>query len=152
PAYGQPPTSGQLVLPPPTGPFAVGRVTVHWIDRSRSEPLKPDHGPRELMVDVWYPADSAAGPWAEYLDRSAFDQPQSAERLKGYLRTAYDAIKAGSVSTHAIQGAPFTRAAKRSPVLVFSHGGGEARETYTAQLGDLASHGYVVAAVTHTYD
>jgi hypothetical protein len=26
------------------------------------------------------------------------------------------------------------------------------RETYTAQLVDLASHGYVVAAITHTYD
>jgi len=104
------------------------------------------------MVDVWYPADVAAGPTAEYLDPSAFDQPRSAERLKGYLRTAYDPIKAGVVRTHAIQGAPFARSAKRSPVLIFSHGGGEARETYTAQLEDLASHGYVVAAITHTYD
>src|SRR5262249_9173890 len=33
-----------------------------------------------------------------------------------------------------------------------SHGGGELRETYTAQLEDLASHGYAVAAITHTYD
>jgi predicted dienelactone hydrolase len=104
------------------------------------------------MVDVWYPAESAAGPAAEYLYPSAFDQPQSAERLKGYLRTAYDAIKAGRVRTHAIQGARFARSAKRRPVLIFSHGGGEARETYTAQLEDLASHGYVVAAITHTYE
>jgi predicted dienelactone hydrolase len=37
-------------------------------------------------------------------------------------------------------------------VLIFSHGGGEARETYAAQLEDLASHGYVVAAISHTYD
>jgi predicted dienelactone hydrolase len=41
---------------------------------------------------------------------------------------------------------------KRSPVLIFSHGGGEARETYTAQLEDLASHGYAVAAITHTHE
>jgi predicted dienelactone hydrolase len=104
------------------------------------------------MVDVWYPADSGAGPTAEYLDASAFDQPRTADRLKGLLRTGYDAIKAGLVRTHATQGAPFARSAKPSPVLIFSHGGGEARETYTAQLEDLASHGYVVAAITHTYE
>ena len=146
-------TNGELgALPPPSGSFGVGRVTVHWTDASRVEPLAADRGYRELMVDIWYPADSAAGPAAEYFDPSAFDQPLSAERLKGYLRTAYDAIKTGRVRTHAIQAAPFAYSAKRSPVLIFSHGGGEARETYTAQLEDLASHGYVVAAITHTYD
>jgi predicted dienelactone hydrolase len=146
-------TSGGLpALPVSTGPFAVGRVTVHWTDRSRSESVATDRGPRELMVDVWYPADAAAGPAAAYLDPSAFNQPQSAERLKGLLRTTYEGVKAGHVRTHAIQGAPFARSAKRSPVLVFSHGGGELRETYAAQLEDLASHGYAVAAITHTYD
>jgi Platelet-activating factor acetylhydrolase, isoform II len=40
----------------------------------------------------------------------------------------------------------------RAPVLIFSHGGGEARETYTAQLEDLASHGYAVAAITNTHE
>ena len=143
---------GTSTLPSPTGPFGVGRVTVHWTDRSRVEPLAPDRGPRELMVDVWYPADAAAGPVAPYLDASAFDQPQSVERLKGLLGTAYDAVKAGLVRTHAIQAAPFALSVKRSPVLVFSHGGGEAKELYAAQLEDLASHGYVVAAITHTYD
>jgi len=59
------------------------------------------------MVDIWYPADSASGPVAEYLDPSAFNQQRSAECLKGYLGTAYEAIKAGLVRTHAIQGAPF---------------------------------------------
>jgi Platelet-activating factor acetylhydrolase, isoform II len=151
PADGQTTIAAPATLPHPTGPFAVGRVTVHWADRSRIE-LTPNGGARELMVDVWYPAESASAPVAEYLDRSAFDQPRSAERLKGYLRTAYDAIKAGLVRTHAIEGAPFAHSAKRSPVLVFSHGGGEARETYTAQLEDLASHGYVAAAITHTYE
>ena len=145
-------SAGPGALPAPTGRFGVGRVTVHWTDTSRVEPLAADRARRELMVDVWYPADSAAEPDAQYLDPSAFDQPQSAQRLKAYLRTAYDDIKAGRVRTHAIQGAPFARSVKRSPVLVFSHGGGEARETYTAQLEDLASHGYVVAAITHTYD
>jgi hypothetical protein len=90
-----------------------------------------------IMVDVLYPADVAAGPTAEYLDPSASDQPRRAERLKRYLRTVYDPIKAGIVRTRAIQGTPSARSAKRSPVLIFSHGGGEARETYTARLKTL---------------
>lgn len=139
-------------LPKPTGSFAVGRVTVHWTDRSRTEPLSPDRAPRELMVDVWYPSDAASGPTAEYLDRSAFERPATAERLRGYLRGAYEAVKTGRVRTHAIERGPFARSVARAPALVFSHGGGEMRETYTAQLEDLASHGYVVAAITHTYD
>lgn len=151
-AYAQGTTARPGALPPPTGPFAVGKVTVHWTDTSRVEPLAAERRNRELMVDVWYPADSAAGPAAKYFNPSAFEQPQSAERLKSYLRSAYDAIRAGRVQTHAIERAPFARSAKHTPVLIFSHGGGEARETYTAQLEDLASHGYVVAAITHTYD
>ena len=125
---------------------------MHWTDRSRIESLAPDRGGRELMVDIWYPAERTDGPVAPYLDRSAFEQPSTAERLKGYLRAAYEPIKAGLVRTHAIQGVPFARSVKRSPVLIFSHGGGEARETYTAQLEDLASHGYAVAAITHTHE
>ena len=151
PADGQT-TSAALALPSPTGPFAVGRVTLHWTDRLRIESLTPAAGPRELMVDIWYPAEPAVAPVAAYIDRSAFDQPRSAERLKGYLRAAYDPIKAGLVRTHATQGTPFAHSVKRSPVLVFSHGGGEAREVYTTQLEDLASHGYTVAAITHTHE
>src|SRR5256714_1749996 len=143
---------GPGALPAPTGAFGVGRVTVHWPDRSRVEPLAADRRHRELMVDVWYPAEPRAGPAAAYLEPSVFEQQQTAERLKGSLRNVYDNIKAGRVQTHAVQGAPFARSAKHSPVLIFSHGGGEARETYTAQLEDLASHGYVVAAITHTYE
>jgi pimeloyl-ACP methyl ester carboxylesterase len=137
-------------LPSPTGPFAIGRVTVHWIDPSRIEPFSVK--PRELMVDIWYPTDSAAGAPAEYLNVPAFEQALGADGLRKQLGGAYRAIKAGSVRTHAIAGAPFARSMKQCPVLIFSPGGGMVREVYAAQLGDLASHGYVVGAISHPYD
>lgn len=53
PATNPPPQSPALAtLPPATGPFAVGKVTVHWVDESRVEPLSPNHEPREVMVDI----------------------------------------------------------------------------------------------------
>lgn len=145
-------TSDVPVLPRPTGPLSIGKVTLHWTDRSRAEPLDPAHSARELMVDVWYPADRTTGSTTDYFDRSAFSDARNTERLKGYYRNAYDVVKAGLVQTHAVRGAPFAQSVGRSPVLIFSHGGGEASDSYTAQIEDLASHGYVVAAISHTYD
>ena len=139
-------------LPPPTGPFAVGRVTVEWVDRSRIEPLSDDRGGRGLMVDIWYPAEPSGGPLASYLDVAAFERAIGAAGVRRQLEGAYDVVKAGRVETHAVAGAPFARQVTRAPVLIFSPGGGLVREIYAAQLEDLASHGFVVAAVTHPYD
>lgn len=144
--------AGLGALPPPSGPLGVGRVTVVWTDQSRIEPLAPNHESRELMVNIWYPADSAAGAVAEYLDAVAFERALGVAGFRKQFGGAYDVIKSGVVRTHALVGAPRSRSAKRSPVLIFSPGGGMVREVYAAQLEDLASHGYIVAAISHTYD
>ena len=49
PAYAQG-TPGPGVLPPPSGRYAVGRVTLHWTDRSRVEPLAAD---RPTLSFLW---------------------------------------------------------------------------------------------------
>ena len=139
-------------LPRPTGALAVGRVTLHLSDRTRHEPVSLGGGSRELMVDIWYPAEPGEGTPAPYLDPRSFSDAASADRLRGLLRGAYDDIRKGRVRTHARQRAPFARSVRRVPLLIFSHGGGEARETYSGQLEDLASHGFAVAAISHTHE
>src|SRR5881296_1207699 len=79
-AAAQPERTGPGGLPSPTGPFAIGRVTVHWIDPSRIEPFSAK--PRELMIDIWYPADSATGAPTEYLNAAAFEQALGADAPK----------------------------------------------------------------------
>lgn len=140
------------VLPAPTGPYRVGRVTVEWTDRSRMEPLAEDRGYRTLPVDIWYPADASSGPPAPYLDIAAFERAIGAAGTRRQLAPAYDVIKDGRAQTHAVAAAPFTRAINRAPVIIFSPGGGMVREVYAAQLSDLASHGFIVTAITHPYD
>src|SRR5215471_12245700 len=61
-----------VALPPATGRFAVGKITVHWTDESRIEPLSADHEPRELMVDIWYPAEPSHAAPGAYLDAAAY--------------------------------------------------------------------------------
>ena len=52
-----PPRNQSLVLPAPTGPYAVGRREYYWTDQSRYDTLAPHAGmKRELVVWAWYPA------------------------------------------------------------------------------------------------
>jgi len=138
-------------LPPATGPFAVGKVTVHWMDETRIEPLSPNHESRELMVDIWYPAEPSNAVPADYLDVAAYEKAIGADGFQNFFREASETLRQG-VKTHAFAAAPYARSAKQSPVLIFSPGGGMVREVYAAQFEDLASQGYVVAAISHTYD
>src|ERR1700681_288538 len=47
----------ETTLPPPTGPFAVGRTTYAWSDAAQADPLAPQSGTkRELFAWLWYPA------------------------------------------------------------------------------------------------
>ena len=138
-------------LPPATGPFAVGKITIHWADESRIEPLSADHEAREVMVDIWYPAEPSNAVPADYLDVAAYEKAIGADGFQNYFRDASETLRQG-VKTHAFAAAPYARSAKQSPLLIFSPGGGMLREVYAAQLEDLASHGYVVAAISHPYD
>jgi pimeloyl-ACP methyl ester carboxylesterase len=146
-----PTTTPRPALPLPTGPFSVGRVTAYWQDESRIEPLSATHEPRELMVDIWYPSEPPEGAPAAYLDVNSYERALGAESFQRYFGEAAEVIKKG-VQTHAALDAPYSDSAKRSPVLIFSPGGGMVREVYATQLEDLASHGYVVAAISHPYD
>jgi hypothetical protein len=139
-------------LPSPTGSFNIATVTLDWKDETRLELLSPNHDPRELVVHIWYPAEKTDGPPAEYLNLKAFEDALGENRLRREFKSAYDPIRDGKVRTHATVGAPFMRGVRRNPLLLFSPGGGMVPELYTSQLEDLASHGYVVAAITHPYD
>src|SRR5204862_5631369 len=104
-------------LPTPTGPFAVGKVTVHWVDESRVEPLSPNHEPREVMVDIWYPAEPSNAAPAEYLDAAGYEKAMGADGFQSFFREATEALRQG-IQTHAIAAALYASSAKLSPVLI----------------------------------
>lgn len=154
-AVAQPSGDNRGRLPAPTGAFGVGRVTLLYEDSSRLEPLDSNAAPRRIMADVWYPAERSASTEAtsaEYLNVAAFEPRLDADGLRKQLGGSYDAIKSGRVTTHSVAQASFASSLRLAPVLLFSPGGGMIRELYTSQMEELASHGYIVAAMTHTYD
>ncbi|MEU8774287.1 alpha/beta hydrolase [Streptomyces sp. NPDC048606] len=135
-------TVGTL-LPTPTGPLPVGTTSLHLVDRARRDPLAPDRRPRELMVQLWYPARRSAG-----RPRAAYTTDRVASALEATLPLTPGTL--ASVRPHARLGAP--AAPGPLPLLLLGHGRQGGRSNCTALAEDLASHGYLVAGLDHTYD
>ncbi len=143
------------ILPSPTGSLGIGRVTYHWLDSSRAEFLESNAtSRRELMVDVWYPAGrEVSWPRAPYLpDLLHLQRLLGDSVLRRQFAPAYALVEAGRLRTHAIEGTAARCPAGGCPLLIFSHGGGVDRSFYSSQYEDLASNGYIVAVIAHTYD
>ncbi len=137
-------------LPSLTGPYAVGTRTYHLVDRSRPEiyTAQPDDK-REIMVQVWYPAAAdAQGEEAPYMDQLDVVGATLAERL-GLPSFLLNHINL--VHTQAVIDAPLASNGGPFPVLTFSHGLQGIRGQNTSLVRDLASHGFVVATIDHTY-
>ena len=132
----------QLTVPAPTGPDQIGTVALHLIQADRPDPFVPGR-PRELMVSLTYPARHAdrypvapylpAGAWASF--KQSFDVPA-------------DALVP---ATAAHDGAPVDRHPGGLPVVLYSPPASGDREVNTVLVQELASHGYVVATIDHTY-
>lgn len=138
-------------LPAPTGPYGIGTVSARLVDASRHDPWVPSQPYRELMISVWYPAASGS---AEHHPRARYMAPGAADHWDA---TSPHGIPKGALDfaatrTHAREGAPPDRRAGRLPVLVYAAGAGDPRTWGTALVEEMASRGYVVVTVDHTYE
>jgi dienelactone hydrolase len=138
-------------LPAPSGAYAIGTVSLHLVDRSRPDPWVASAPYRELMISVWYPALRSGGrPLAPYM------QPGAAERFDAVTAPRHG-IPSGRVDwaatrTHAREGAPVDPRGGRRPVVLYSPGSADPRTWGTVLVEELASRGYVVVTIDHTYE
>lgn len=140
----------RVTLPAPTGPHRIGTVPVHLVDRSRPDPWVPAVRHRELMTSVWYPAREArrGQGLAPYMEAGA------AERWDGLTphRIPQGTVDWRAVRTHARLGAPVDLRGGRFPVVLYSPGSADPRTWSTFLVEELASRGYVVITIDHTYE
>jgi dienelactone hydrolase len=116
-------------------------------DVSRPDPWAAGVNARELMVSLWYPATPSGGRRARYMT------PAESELLlasRGLTSVPQDALS--TVRTNAVSDATPAGRQRSLPLVVLSPGFTMPRSTLTALAEDLASHGYVVAGVDHTYE
>jgi predicted dienelactone hydrolase len=123
-------------LPDPTGQYPVGTTMLYLVDDTRPETYTPDpNDHREFMVQVWYPAqvkpDAKLAPLMEHMP----------------FQFSYLSL----VETHSYQDASVSNAQSSYPVLIFSHGHVGFIEQNLTQMEELASHGYIVFSIAHTF-
>jgi hypothetical protein len=109
-----------------------------------------------MMVYVWYPTDRKAmegKDTAPYLP--GFDEVKSrisAGDISDMFRPATYMGPESLPKTVVVNNAPIANGKQRFPLLLFAHGWGNPTFLYTAELQDIVSHGYIVAAIDHPYD
>jgi dienelactone hydrolase len=132
-------------LPAPTGSHPVGTTSVHLTDKSRQDPWVPSAGKRELMVSLWFPAKSRGAHRARYMTPE-----ESKLVLEGTETTGVPPDILSRTRTNAYTDAK--PLGGRHPLVVLSPGFTWPRTSLTALAEELASHGYVVAGIDHTYE
>ncbi|KAL1859641.1 hypothetical protein Daus18300_009506 [Diaporthe australafricana] len=132
-------------LPETSGPFPVGTVSFELVDDSRTDPLAPNLQNRDLMISLYYPTDTAA---CKNISFAPAFPPQTAAGFDVYAGVPTGT--GASIISRSYLNAPLVDS--ELPILIFGHGLGGSRLIYAAQLEDLASQGWIIVAVDHTYD
>ena len=137
-------------IPAPSGPFQVGARTFEMLDKSRREIYSGRDEPRHYMIQVWYPAeakeDDIRAPWMEnaeifapaiatYIELPSF----FLDHLALAKIPAYKDADVAAISS------------RKFPVILFSHGWNGFNAQNAGQALELASHGYIVVGMQHTY-
>jgi predicted dienelactone hydrolase len=139
-------------LPRPTGQYAVGVRAFEIADASRPGVYlaKPDEA-RRLLVRVWYPAQDVSGlkPAPYFTAAETTSTARSMGTLVGFPEFF---TYVSHVTTNSYTDAPLLAGAKDLPVVFYSHGYTSFLQQNTVLMEELASHGYVVFSVQHTYD
>jgi dienelactone hydrolase len=133
----------KLPLPALPGSYSVGTVSMEMIDHSRQDPYAPTPQPRAIMVSLFYPTTDTKGPFAPYLPAElAAVADQTLQLPPGFIEN----IQPQAHLNARLKEIPDI------PIILFSPGLGAVREEYTILLEGLASYGYLIIAMDHTYD
>jgi dienelactone hydrolase len=134
-----------VTLPEPWGEFSPAVRTHLFTDSSRADTVSEAAGDfRPILVRIWYPSDADSGTVRPYMPADVADAWRA-------TMPAADGFE-DAVAAHSLADAPLSEAKRRWPVLLFSHGRSFPVENYQMVLEQLASQGWVVAAISHPYE
>jgi predicted dienelactone hydrolase len=136
-------------IPAPSGPYQVGTRIYELTDPSRQELYSGKDEARRFQIQVWYP--SKPGPSAErapWMANADIFAPAIAAYI-GMPSFFLDHLEL--VEMPAYRDSPIAPTETGFPIVIFSHGWNGFNAQNTGQAVHLASHGYVVVGVQHTY-
>ncbi len=137
-----------IELPAPIGGHIVGSTSFTMTDASRLE-IHSDisSDPRELFVEVWYPAD------LEGVQEIPAPKTLWEELYKGKLdRVSFFMNYLKGIDTHSYPDIPPFTNNETFPLILFNHGMQMFTSQSTLLMEHLASHGYIVVSIGHPYE
>ncbi|MGN7412776.1 alpha/beta hydrolase family protein [Paenibacillus sp. SAF-068] len=141
-------------LPKPDGPEKVGTQIFHFTDQNRDEVLTEDQSDkRELMVQVWYPTENSNN------NKRLALFPKYKAMFKTYIQTYSNSLNLPDFvfnywkysRTNSYENVEILPSASSYPVVLLSHGMGTSSILHASQAENLASHGFIVFTIDHTY-
>lgn len=137
-------------MPEPSGMYNIGTITFDIVDEDRNELYdgsKDDY--RKFRAQFWYPADDVSEgtstKWmSDGLDASR--QIPAQVGLPGFLLDHSVLIK-----SHSYEGVNLSTQEESYPIVILSHGWTGFRHLHSDMAELLASHGYIVVSIEHTY-
>jgi len=147
-------TKAVFSYPEFAGKFKVASHSIVLSDQSRIERFTPDSVEnRKLQIRFYYPTNAPANNTNEQkklpiIAQDAWDYLVGPNQIKGkmlrfdnYHNAKWDITLDAEVDTYQ----------PSYPVLIFSHGYGFSAESYSALSAEIASQGYIVVSINHTY-
>ncbi|MEI5909139.1 dienelactone hydrolase family protein [Bacillus spongiae] len=137
-------------MPTPSGENQIGTVSFNLIDPEREAIYSGDLSKnRKIKMQVWYPAQKIDGyeqvPWLE----DGRKQAEGVSKMMGFpdFVLSHTAL----VQSNSYRNAPLSDVKDHYPVVILSHGWTGFRNIHTDVAELLASNGYVVIGIDHTY-
>ena len=137
------------VIPAPSGPYSVGTRIFELTDSSRKEIYSGEDEARRFIIQVWYPSEAGtSSERARWMDKAEIYAPAISRELEmpSYFLDHLALVKIPAQKNAAVAGSD-----SGYPVILFSHGWTGFNAQNTGQALELASHGFIVVAVQHTY-
>jgi len=135
----------------PTGTYVVGTTGIEVTDSSRLEDsVSNKHQFRRLLLQFWYPAEKTTG-----LQKATYHP--NPDVFLGDVKKLFPDIpqlllkRLAKATTNSFLNAPIAKTEKNYPVIIFSHGMDGMRFLNTYQMEELASHGYIVLSIEHSF-
>ena len=136
-------------IPNPSGPYQIGTSIFEMTDSSRQELYSGKDEPRRFMIQIWYPAEViSTSKHAAWMSEPEIFAPA----IAGFLKLpSFFLDHLALAKSPAYLDVPLVETDKPYPVIIFSHGWQGFNAQNTGQAVELASHGYVVVGIQHTY-
>lgn len=136
-------------IPDPGGEYDIGTAIYELIDFSRKEIYSGRDEPRRFTIQVWYPAIlNEADERAPWMANAEIYAPAIATYID---LPSYFLDHLALVKIPAYKDAQAAAGEDGFPVILFSHGWNGFNAQNTGQALELASRGYVVIGIQHTY-